>query len=136
MNPMNEFITAIETDAAFEEKIHAGWGEGKISEVVEAAAQKGFTITEADLREQMDNRNKSEELSEDALEEISGGSGGAGTISNPYTSETCWFLGGILNKRDCFRLSCKAKVNGVYLQCCCWGQRCYKNQHHIDKACR
>jgi len=139
---MNEFITAIETDAEFNEEIHALLGDGKIAKIVEAAAKKGFAITEAALQEHLESRVK--ELPEEALENIAGGAAESdGSMSSPHTSESCWFIKkpGSVSLNGCFRLSCKAKCHGasgyMWYQCNCWGTpRCTWNKHHTDEACR
>ena len=147
MEQMKLFIEAIETDNAFSEEIHALLQEGKITELLEAAARKGFSITEADLREYMEG-NSREELPEESLEGISGGSQGNGTISSPFTSESCWYLRGESNSIfHCKRISCKAVVlddpygqhplKGDWYQCSCWGTpRCVNSRHHVNHACQ
>jgi len=145
MEQMKEFITAVQTDAAFDQEIHSLLGEGKIAELLEAATQKGFSITESDLREHLENKGAGNELPEEALENIAGGSrsdNSDGTAYKPYTSETCWFLSGLFNKSKCARLSCKGKTfvdstgRGPWYQCCCWGtSNCIDKIHHKDHAC-
>jgi len=145
MNPMKEFITAVQTDAAFDKEIHSLLREGKIAEVVEAAARKGFVITEADLREHLENKGAGNELPEEALENIAGGArsdDSDGTAFKPYTSETCWFLSGLFDKSKCARLTCIGKTwvgtegAGPWYRCSCWGtSNCVDKNHHKDHAC-
>jgi len=141
MNPMKEFITAVQTDAAFDEEIHALLQDGRITELLEAAARKGFIITETDLRAHIDGKFTKEELSEEALEGIAGGSGD-GTFSSPYISDGCWFIEEKRVERNlCSRLVCKKGVLAIgkeaWYQCHCWGtSRCRDKEHHVNYACR
>jgi len=143
MEYMKSFIAAIETDAEFNEEIHALLGDGKVAEVVEAAIRKGFTITEGGLQEYFEGRIN--ELPEDELENVTGGSSGTGetdgTVNNPHISKTCWFLRRPLTETFCARLGCKKECNveGVtaWYLCSCWGtSRCVNYRHHKDSACR
>ena len=145
MEQMKLFLNAIETDAAFDEEIHALIAEGKITEIVEAAARKGFTITETQFREHMDNRSGREELSEEALEDIAGGSSsGNGTYGNPYVSIGCWLITSRTVGTDypCERIVCKKHVSdgeqgSGWYRCKCWGTGdCVKQLHFVWGRCR
>jgi len=142
---MKSFITAIETDAEFNDEIHSLLRDGKITEVVEAAAKKGYTITEADLREHLEGngakvgRKASEVLTEEALENVAGGES---SLFQPRISETCWFMTGFTGAKGCIRFSCKAQViigfgRTEWYQCSCYGtSNCVDGQHHTNSACK
>ena len=144
MNQIKEFIMAVQTDAAFDEKIHALLQDGKITELLEAAEQKGFSITETDLREYREGKGVDNELPEEALENIAGGNSGLpdGSYGNPFISEECWFLG-VHNKHAsyilCERLGCKkianSKKDGVgWHRCKCWGTGRCRRSHHDNNT--
>ena len=144
MEQINLFIEAIETDSAFGEEIHALTKDGKFTEVIKAAAQKGFTITEAELREHLvvegaeTGNSASGELTEEDLENVAGGQG---DYDNPYRSLTCWFKApGDFNR--CDRISCTKLVEISLLKfrwfkCSCHGTpACVDKVHHMRKACK
>jgi len=144
MNPMKEFITAVQTDAEFNEEIHALQDDGKMSAIIEAAARRGFTITKTDFCNYLDNRHTTEELSEEHLENVVGGSQGNGSGSNPFVSDSCWFFQEPTyegHPHMCRRLSCKKPVreDGVYFvwyQCHCYGtSNCIGKRHCMIGTC-
>jgi len=145
MEQMKSFIAAVQADAAFNEEIHSLLGDGKIAEVIEAAARKGFTITEADIPENSEIKDAeicgsiNGELTEEALENVAGGTGG--DAGNPYRSPTCWFYS-LSGGDKCTRTTCKKPVYQLPLLipqwyiCNCFGTaRCVGSLHHVPNAC-
>ena len=141
MKQWKDLILALETDAALNEEFYILLKDGKIAEIVDAAARKGFTITETELREYLGDggtkteKNPSEVLTEEALESVAGG-------TNYTVSKSCWFLGGSGDPNRCTRWICYKTVQLQVLkfetqQCYCYGtSRCVDKMHHKVHACR
>jgi len=84
MEQMKAFIAEIETDVEFNKEINSLLKDGKVTEIVQLAARKGFTITEDDLREQLaakgteTGESTNGVLEEEALENVAGGHSSSG----------------------------------------------------------
>ena len=137
MEQMKSFIAAIETDVEFNEEIHSLLKDGKITEIVQSAARKGFIITEADLREQLEAKgtetgeSTNGVIKEEALENVAGGQGSFGM--SPCNSE-CSFNAGYKEAikfiNGVQRTSCLSPLGIKCIHCGCRGtDRCIDRWH-------
>ena len=140
MEQINSLISAMEDDDALANEIQRLAQAGNISKLVETAAQKGFIITEADWNESMDAGSaENGEMSEDQLENVTGGSHGTGNLSDPLLSPECWYWSPYGSDK-CKRETCVKYTNGkhgwLWYKCRCHGtSRCKNNFHTGNRQC-
>jgi len=142
MNQIKGFITALQNDIESGKEFSSLLLNENFAEIIKMAAQKGFAITEAELRGHIEGKGASGELSEDALEDVTGGFLQRGdTPFNTIESQTCWYSGGAdgMCNNSCIKMcfdDFQPGMFGKWFHCVCHKtRRCVDNKHHVGRVC-
>ena len=143
MEQIKAMLEAMSKDAALNEEAGKLMEKGSIEEFVSAMAKKGFVFTKADWEAFKSTGKSKEELTEDSLQTVVGGSIWDGTYFQPIQgrcmahladSKSEWKHGEF--RYWCSRVSCRVFETSQWWACRCHGTDKCVDKWHSSALCR